>query len=153
MTSEVYVNDHQLRRWLLFPKPHLSLGRTVFHLALDILSYRCFIDSYRAHEVPSRPEVLTPVSFSQFRILPKQHFRGGALYPLHHLCGRVFWWHGNTEMHMIDAYFAFDYYYLHPFAYLANQLLEPLAYLPFQHAKTILWNPHKVVFYLIYRMG
>jgi len=107
----------------------------------------------RSNIVPSGPQTSTPVRSTQARELSIQLPRCNALDHIHHLRWCITWRTADKQMHMVRSHCQRFYFPIPSRANLANQLFQPLRYIPSQHLAAVPGNPHEVICQSVDCMG
>jgi hypothetical protein len=108
--------------------------------------------SYCGAEVPSCPEVPSPISLLQMRKLVLQHLRRPSLQVLHHPGWTQTRWTRYQQMHMVFAHVPSQYLDVPTHAALPDQFPCPFSDRTSQHVVAVLRHPHKVVLDIVDRV-
>lgn len=111
----------------------------------------CYRPNCRA-KVPSRPQVLSPVTLLQVRKLFLQQPRGAPFEVLHHLRRTQARRARHQQVDVVFAHVTFQNLDVTAHAALSDEFPRPLRYLSPQHVVAVLRDPHKVVLDVIERV-
>ena len=107
----------------------------------------------RYTEIPSRPEMFTPVSFLQMWEFLKDLTRRPTLHSSHNVRGGNIWRRRSENMHMIFADNTAQYQDFETFASLSYKFPNPQGNVALQNVVAIFRYPNKMIFNLVASMA